>query len=161
MLAPSLPQVMHEFRPAGNDKPLGSFFLTIYMLGNIAGPLLFGPLTDLVGRIYILRFTETFFLLFTLACALSTSLPMLIVFRFFAGCFGGGPVAIGGGIISDLYAPGERTQPMAWYGAGMMLGPIVGPVLGGIITGGLGWRWVFWIATIMVSSFLRVDRLRP
>jgi MFS family permease len=52
MLAPCVPQVLQEFRPAGNDKFLSSFSVTVYVLGLVVGPLLFGPLTDLVGRIY-------------------------------------------------------------------------------------------------------------
>jgi MFS family permease len=143
MLAPSVSQVLQEFRPAGNDKFLDSFSVTVYVLGFVVRPLHFGPLTDLVGRIYILRLTATLYLIFTLACAWSNSLPMLIVFRFVAGCFGGAPMAIGGGVVSDLYAPGQRTRPMAWYSVGVMMAPILGPVLGGLITGGLGWRWVF------------------
>jgi MFS family permease len=59
-------------------------------------------------------------------------------------------MAIGGGVVSDLYAPGQRTRPMAWYSVGVMMAPTLGPVLSGLITGGLGWRWVFWIASIMV-----------
>jgi MFS family permease len=78
---------------------------------------------------------------------------MLIVFRFIAGCFRGGPMAIGGGVVSDLYPPGFRSRPMAWYSVGTMMGPTLGPILGGLITGGLGWRWVFWIAAILVSLY--------
>jgi MFS family permease len=112
---------MQEHRPNGNDKPLGSLFVTLYMLGSIVGDLLFGLLTDLVGRIYILRGTMTFFLLFIMACAMSPSLPMLITFRVLAACLGGGAVATGGGVVADLYESGERTRPMAWYSVGMML----------------------------------------
>jgi MFS family permease len=65
-------------------------------------------------------------------------------------------VDLGGGIVADLYESGERTRPMAWYSVGMMLGPILGPVLGGVITGGLGWRWMFWIATMLVSIFCHI-----
>lgn len=151
MLVPSVPQVLQEFRPDGGDKYLGSFSVTVYILGFVVGPLLFGPLTDLMGRITILRFTATLYLIFTVACALSSSLPMLIVFRFIAGCFGGAPMAIGGGIVSDLYPPGSRSRPMAWYSVGTMMGPTLGPILGGLVTGGLNWRWVFWIAAILVS----------
>lgn len=154
MLAPSVPQVLQTFRPDGSDKFLGSFSVTVYILGFVVGPLLFAPLTDLMGRIRILRFTVTFYLIFTIACALSTSLPMLIVFRFIAGCFGGAPMAIGGGVVSDLYPSGQRSRPMAWYSVGTMMGPALGPVLGGLITGGLEWRWVFWIASILVRVIL-------
>lgn len=59
-------------------------------------------------------------------------------------------MAIGGAVIADMYPPGERMRPMACYSAGTMLGPTLGPVLGGITTGSLDWRWVFWIASILV-----------
>lgn len=81
---------------------------------------------------------------------MAPSLVALITLRFFAGCFGGAPMAIGGGVIADMYPPGERDGPMAFYSVGTMMGPTLGPVLGGVITGSLGWRWVFWVAAILV-----------
>lgn len=157
MLAPSVPQVLSDF-DAGDRKALGSFSVTVYILGFCVGPLLLAPLTDLYGRLLIYRGAALGFLAFTLACAVSPSIGALITFRFFAGCFGGAPMAIGGAVIADMYAPGDRDGPMAAYSVGTMMGPTIGPVLGGVITGLLGWRWVFWIAGILVGSVLSVDR---
>lgn len=156
MLAPSVPQVLQDFRPNGGDKSLGSFSVTVYILGFCVGPLLIAPLTDIYGRTIIFRGSNMFFLLFTLACAFSPSLEALIIFRFFAGCFGGAPMAIGGAVISDMYDPGQREVPMALYSVGTMMGPTLGPVFGGLITGTLGWRWVFRIAAILVRTLLRL-----
>lgn len=150
MLAPSVPQVLEEFRPNGGDKSLGSFSVTVYILGFCVGPLVIAPLTDIYGRSVILRVSSFFFLVFTLGCAFSTSLECLIMFRFFAGCFGGAPMAIGGAVISDMYGPGQREAPMALYSIGTMMGPTLGPVFGGLITDTWGWRWVFRIAAILV-----------
>jgi hypothetical protein len=41
MLAPSIPEVLQELRRAGNDSSLGSFAVTVYILGFIVGPFLF------------------------------------------------------------------------------------------------------------------------
>jgi multidrug resistance protein len=161
MLAPSVPQVLETFRPDGGDKSLGSFCVTAYMLGFCFGPIALAPMTDLYGRTSIYRLAAVFFLLFTMACALSPTLEALIIFRFFAGCFGGTPMAIGGAVVADMYPPGERSKPMAFYAAGTMLGPTIGPVLGGVITGSLGWRWVFRFATILVSVYKRYFNARP
>lgn len=152
MLAPSVPQVLSEFRPRGGSKFLGSFSVTVYILGFCVAPLLLGPLTDLHGRIVIYRVSSVCFLLLTVGCALSPSLEALIAFRFFVGCFGGAPMAIGGAVIADMYEPGKRDGPMAMYSVGTMMGPTIGPVLGGVITGLHGWRWVFWVASILVRS---------
>jgi multidrug resistance protein len=147
MLAPSIPQVLQTF---GGSKSLGSFCVTVYILGFCLGPLLLGPLSDVYGRTVILRLCILVFIVWTVACALATSLGMLIAFRFFAGMFGGAPIAIGGAVIADLYPSGQRSRPMAAYTFGVMMGPTLGPVLGGVIDGTLGWRWVFWIATMLV-----------
>lgn len=152
MLAPSVPQVLEEFRPNGDDKSLGSFSVTVYILGFCTGPMVIAPLTDIHGRTFIFRTSSLFFLALTLACAFSPSLEALIAFRFFAGCFGGAPMAIGGAVISDMYSPGERDTPLALYAAGTMMGPTLGPVFGGLITGHLGWRWLFRIAAILVRA---------
>lgn len=36
-----------------------------------------------------------------------------------------------------------------WYLLGPLLGPTLGPLFGGIIVQYLGWRWIFWILTIV------------
>ena len=151
MLAPSIPQVLKELRPDGGGEFLGSFTVTVYILGFVVGPLLFGPLSDIKGRLFILRFTTVSYLAFTVACALSRTLGMLVAFRFMAGVFGSAPMVIGGGVVADLYEPGQRTRPMAWYSTGAAIAPTLGPAMGGVITGSLNWRWVFWIAAILVS----------
>lgn len=43
----------------------------------------------------------------------------------------------------------KRGAAMASFAVGPLLGPIIGPVVGGIVTNALGWRWVFWIITII------------
>ena len=150
MLAPSVPQVLETFRPDGSGRALGSFCVTVYIMGFCFGPLILAPLTDSYGRKAVYRVSSLFFAVLTIACALSPSLESLIAFRFLAGCFGGAPMAIGGAVIADMYPLGQRGTPMAFYSAGTMMGPTIGPVVGGAVSGSLGWRWVFWVASILV-----------
>ncbi|CAJ2504497.1 Uu.00g118910.m01.CDS01 [Anthostomella pinea] len=132
MLAPSVPLVLKTFRPNGDDKALGSFSVRVYILGFCTGPLVLAPLTDLYGRKPVLLVSSLFFAALTAACGLAPSLESLIAFRFFAGCFGGAPMAVGGAVVADVYLPGRRGAPMAFYSAGTMMGPTIGPVLGGV-----------------------------
>ena len=85
------------------------------------------------------------FVIFTVACAVSSNLNKLIGFQFLAGAAGSSPLANGGGTISDLVAQEKRGAAMALFGIGPLLGPVVGPVAGGYLAEAEGWRWVFWV----------------
>ena len=152
MFAPSLPQVQYEFHDV--DGVLTAMSMTIYVLGFAAGPVLIAPLSELYGRARAYRITTLFYLILTVACALSINLNMLIAFRFFAGCFGAAPVAIGGAIVSDMFPQAQRGKAMAVYQLGPILGPLLGPIMGGYISQSKGWRWIFWVVTILVCGSL-------
>ena len=77
---------------------------------------------------------------------------MLTGFRFLAGCVGSCPVTNGSGSIGDTMAPEQRGTAMALYAFGGMIGPAIGPIIGAFATQNLGWRWIFWLVAIMVSS---------
>lgn len=46
-----------------------------------------------------------------------------------------------GGSITDLWAPEERSVPLALYTAASFLGPVIGPIVGGFISFYTSWRW--------------------
>ena len=48
---------------------------------------------------------------FTVACAVSTNMGMLIGFRFLAGVFGAVPLTNGAGTIADIMAPRSAGGP--------------------------------------------------
>jgi MFS family permease len=62
---------------------------------------------------------------------------------------GATPIAIGGGVIGDVFAPHDRAAAMAVYSMGPLLGPVIGPVAGGFVAESIGFKWVF----IIISSF--------
>lgn len=93
MFAPGVPELMAEFRSRSTE--LGSFVVSVYVLGFAVGPLMFAPLSELYGRVPIYHVCNVCFLAFTIACAVATDLNMMIVFRFFAGVFGSAPLTNG------------------------------------------------------------------
>ena len=152
MFAPGVPQVLSDFK--STDALLGSFVVSIYVLGYAIGPIIIAPLSEMYGRLWIYHTTNVLFTIFTIACALSTSLGMLIGFRFLAGCAGSAVLTIGGGTISDLFKQEERGSATAIWSIGPLLGPVVGPVAGGFLSQAKGWRWVFWVITMGVGMSL-------
>ena len=68
--------------------------------------------------------TNVFFLVFTIACAVSSNLNMLIGFRFLAGIAGSAAVTMGGGTVADLFIPQQRGRAMAIWSMGPLIGPV-------------------------------------
>ena len=152
MFAPGVPLVEKEFH--FTNSTLSTLVVSIFVLGFAIGPLAIGPLSEIYGRQPVYIISMFFFLLCTIACALSTNLGMLLAFRFLAGCAGSTPITIGGATVGDMFAKENRGGAMAVWGMGAQLGPILGPVAGGFLAESKGWRWVFWLQTIVAGTFL-------
>ncbi|RSL44559.1 hypothetical protein CEP53_011176, partial [Fusarium sp. AF-6] len=150
MFAPGVPELMIEF--GSKSSELASFCVSVYVLGFAAGPMVFAPLSELYGRVPIYHIGNIGFIVFVIACAKAPSLGALIAFRFLSGVFGSCPMANGGGSIADMIVQEKRGTAMASFSIGPLLGPIIGPVIGGVVTDSLGWRWVFWIITIISGT---------
>lgn len=146
MFAPGVEGVLIEFH--STSITLGSFVVSIYVLGYCIGPLFVAPLSEMYGRAPVYHVSNVLYVIFTIACAVSSSLPMLIVFRFFAGAVGSTPISIGGGSFADLFRVEERGAAISIWAMGPLLGPVVGPVAGGFLAEAAGWRWIFWLITI-------------
>ena len=101
--------------------------------------------SKLMGRknffiICILVFTISSF-----ACAISTSMGMLVVARFFQGLGGGSILPLSQAIIMEAFPPEKRAQSMSIFGLSIILAPIIGPIIGGWITENWSWPWIYMI----------------
>ncbi|KAK5157613.1 hypothetical protein LTR04_005399 [Oleoguttula sp. CCFEE 6159] len=168
MFAPGVPQVMKDFK--SSNQQLATIVVSVYVLGFAFGPLVIAPLSELYGRLRIYHGCNLLFVIFTIACAVSSNLNMLIGFRFLGGCVGVAPLTIGGGTIADVMPQERRGGAMAIWALGPLLGsspftrnvrrtkktdlqcvgPVLGPVAGGYLCQAKGWRWVFYLIAIMV-----------
>ncbi len=131
------------------NSTLGTLVVSVFVLGFAVGPLAIGPLSETFGRQPVYLISSFLFVVFTIACAVSSSLGMLIAFRFLAGCAGACPLTLGGATIGDIFPPDQRGKAMAVWGMGPMVGPVLGPIAGGFLSQAKGWRWVFWLLTII------------
>ncbi|KAE8356383.1 MFS general substrate transporter [Aspergillus coremiiformis] len=122
---------------------------SLYMVGFVIGPLLFGPLSERFGRKPILVITFAMYNLFTMACALAATFPALLVFRFLSGLGGSAPNAVLGGLFSDIYNdPHERGLVMSVFMLATTFPPLLGPIISGFVST-VSWRWTFWAGFII------------
>lgn len=149
MVAPGIPLIMREFH--STDSTIGSFIVSIYILGYALGPLFLAPLSEVYGRVYVYHASNFQFVIWTMACALAPNMGLLLFFRVLSGIAGSCVITIGGGTIADMIVQEKRGAAMALFALGPLIGPVIGPVSGGYLAEAAGWRWVFWVITIAVS----------
>ncbi|KAJ6028362.1 hypothetical protein N7540_003938 [Penicillium herquei] len=116
--------------------------VSLFVLGFAVGPLLWAPLSELIGRQIV--FLITFFSLaaFCAGAAGSQHAYVLIILRFFAGSFGSSPFTNAGGVIADIFPAENRGLATSLFAGAPFLGPTLGPVVGGFLGENAGWRWV-------------------
>ncbi|KAK2627727.1 hypothetical protein QTJ16_002373 [Diplocarpon rosae] len=146
MIAPAVNAISAEFNITNDVEK--NMTLSIFVLAYAVGPLIYGPLSEMYGRVIILQLGNLLYLFFNLGCGLAQTKGQLVAFRFLSGLGGSAPLAIGGGVLSDLFTAEERGKAISVYSLAPLLGPAVGPIAGGFITQNTTWRWVFHATTI-------------
>lgn len=150
MLAPGVELIMTEFNT--DSTTFATFVVSIFVLGFSCGPLLLAPLSEIYGRVIIYNITNVLFLIFTILCALSTGPSMLLIARFLSGFVGVATITIGSGTIADIMPKEQRGKAVSVWSVGTILGPMIGPIVGGYVAQAWGWRWMFWLISIVVSN---------
>jgi multidrug resistance protein len=146
MVAPALGVIAKEFNVTNSVE--SSLTLSIFVLAYAIGPLFLGPLSEMYGRVIVLQTSNLLYLFFNLGCGLAQTETQMIIFRFLSGLGGSAPLALGAGVLSDLFVPEERGKAISIYSLAPLLGPALGPIAGGFITENTTWRWVFYATTI-------------
>ncbi|KAH5403970.1 hypothetical protein HBI88_172610 [Parastagonospora nodorum] len=146
MFTPGIDEIAKDLN-CSTTAVIGTTTGFVVMLG--IGPLLLAPLSETFGRRVVYLTCFSIFTLLQIPTALAPNIAFLITVRSVAGFFGSVGIANGGGTISDMFVPSERAGVFGWYLLGPLLGPTLGPLFGGIIVQRLGWRWVFWVMTIV------------
>lgn len=77
----SMPGMMEEFHVT--SEPIATLGVTTYLVGIAVGSLILAPLSEIYGRRPVYMGTLLAFCLMVLPCALATSLPEVIIVRFF------------------------------------------------------------------------------
>jgi MFS family permease len=137
----ALPVIVTDLQ--GNDVYVWAF--TAYLLtATVSGPI-WGKLSDLFGRRPIFLIGVSVFLVGSLLCGVSQTMPQFLAFRAFQGLGAGALFPIALAIIGDIFAPSERGKYQGFFGAVFGVSSLIGPALGGLITDNFGWHWIFFV----------------
>ncbi|KAF7197001.1 Major facilitator superfamily multidrug transporter mdrA [Pseudocercospora fuligena] len=141
-------EIIREFQCPQIVFSLG---ISLFVLGFALGPLLWAPLSELVGRQPVFLLTYAVVTVFNGATIASKNIQTLVILRFFAGAFGASPLTNAGGVIADMFSSRDRGLALSLFSAAPFLGPVLGPIVGGFVGETVGWRWIMGVVTIFTG----------
>lgn len=133
----------------------GASLATWTLVGAVAGGVLFGTLSDYVGRVKVLTWTILLFAVFTGFSALAQGYWDLVTYRTIAGLGLGGEFGIGMALASEAWPASQRARVCSYVGLGWQAGVLAAALLTPILLPLIGWRGVFAVGVLPAAvSFL-------
>lgn len=162
MYLPSLPAIAEGLRA---DPSEAQTTVAAFLAGMAVGQPFYGPWSDRIGRRLPLIIGAAIFIAGSIACALATSIELMLVARFLqalGACAGG---VVSRAVVRDRFDHTETARMLSLMMLIMGLAPILAPILGSALLAFGGWRLNFWFMTafgvaIGLAALLRLRESR-
>lgn len=144
---PGLPSI--ESQMGGNIE----LTITGFLIGFAIAQLIWGPVSDRIGRKIPLMLGMAIFAVGSAGCALASTTTELVLWRLVqavGACVG--PM-LARAIVHDMYQGVRAAQVLSTLVLIMAIAPIAGPLLGGFLVVSGGWRLTFW-AIVTISAII-------
>lgn len=143
---PALPAVTNSLHTTAY---FAEMTLSIYFIGFALGVLLWGAISDQIGRRKAMLAGLLIYLAGTIFCGTSSTISSLMASRFLQA-FG---ISVGSvitqTILRDHFTGAERVKLFSLISAALAFSPALGPVIGGMISEYLGWRANFGLLALL------------
>lgn len=137
--------------------------VTATLIGAVMGGVLFGMLSDRLGRVKVLTWTIVLFAVFTGLCALAQGYWDLLFYRTMAGLGLGGEFGIGMALVAEAWPANKRARASSYVGLGWQLGVLAAAIVTPMLLPVIGWRGMFAIGIFpaVVAYFIRNSLHEP
>ncbi|RRZ91707.1 MFS transporter [Erwinia sp. 198] len=140
------------------DPSQAGSLVTWTLIGAVIGGVVFGHLSDKLGRIRVLTFTILMFSVFTGLCAFAQGYWDLLAYRTLAGVGLGGEFGIGMALIAEAWPANKRNRASAWVGIGWQLGVLLAAFITPLLLTCIGWRGMFLVGLLPAAASFLIRR---
>lgn len=164
MYLPALPEVAADL---GASPQATQFTITAFFLAFGVAQLIYGPMSDRLGRKPPLYIGVGIFLVATAACALAPTIGLLVAARFVQGLGAATVMVVPRAIIRDLHTGPAATRMMATIMLVISVSPMLAPLAGSGVMLFAGWRAIFGVLAVAalislaMAAFLLPETLAP
>ena len=140
-MLPALPEIASDLKfDSANDA---QFVISMLFVGMGFGQIIFGPLSDSIGRKPAINIG---FIIFILGCLLSIfaqDFDDMMIGRFLQGFGAAGPRIVSIALVRDCYAGRQMARVMSFVMTIFILVPIIAPSIGQLIVIYSTWHLIF------------------
>ncbi|RYX98052.1 MAG: Bcr/CflA family efflux MFS transporter [Comamonadaceae bacterium] len=151
MYLPALPSIGKSLGTSMSavQASLMAFFISLGI-----GQLIYGPVSDMVGRKVPLYFGLVLFGIGSIGCALAPDIQTLIVLRFIQGLGACAGMVVPRAVVRDMHTGPDAARLMSLLMLVFSVSPILAPLAGSLLIEVWGWRSVFWAVTVAAVAGL-------
>ncbi|WP_323663682.1 multidrug effflux MFS transporter [Pectobacterium carotovorum] len=135
--------------------------ITGFLIGFCIAQLIWGPLSDHLGRRIPLFIGMVLFIIGSVGCALSTDMPQIVFWRVFQALGACTGPMLARAMIRDLFSRTRAAQMLSTLMIVMAIAPIAGPLLGGQLIKVTSWHAIFWLLAVIGIAMLISLRWLP
>ncbi|KND92413.1 putative transporter [Tolypocladium ophioglossoides CBS 100239] len=150
-VAPIAHRIVDDLNGDDGSQSATVLLITIWELGEAAGPLLIAPLSEIFGRCPLINVSNVLFIAGTVLAALSQNTDMFIAARALTGMAVSSNV-LNPSIVGDIFPPEQRGKAISLFMFATLVGGTVGPAFSGAVTQSLGWRAVLWTSVVLAAA---------
>jgi len=151
MVAPLIPRLSAVFGVSGQTIGL---IVPAYMIPYGVSTLLYGLLSDRLGRRRIMLASLLAFVGLTALTATAQSASQIILWRLMTGLGASGVVPLALALLGTLFPYEQRGRPLGWLFGAMAGGMAFGSTFGALLEPLLGWRGIFLGVSLLSAGVL-------
>jgi MFS family permease len=143
----TMKDIMGDLLPKGTLDGTRDFFnniaLAFFLVGGALGGVLFGIVSDKIGRTRTMILTILMYSLFTCLTAFAQNWWQVIILRFLVAMGTGGEWAVASAMVAEVFPKRARASSLGIFHASSVLGTLLAVLVGATVVPHYGWRWAF------------------